>query len=80
MRENPDKVAAEAGIRKEDLRMFKKGTRAIGNFILTNEDDKKLYYEQYSCMPPPLFMLIITAAEVTALKFNKFIMMMNLEQ
>jgi len=64
VQENPDVVAKEAGVKKEDLKMFTKGKKAVGNYILTNEDDKKLYYEQYSCMPPPLFMIIITAAEV----------------
>ena len=57
-------TAQEAGVKKEDLTIFKKGTKTVANFILTNDEDKKLYHEHYSCMPPPVFMIIITVAEV----------------
>lgn len=51
----------------EEITTFRKGVKGVGNYVLTNEDDKKIYYEHYTCLPPPLFMLLVSVAEVCTL-------------
>ena len=38
--------------------------KAIANEFLTDERDRKYYADNYSCCPPPLFIIFITLVEV----------------
>lgn len=39
--------------------------RKIADEFLTDERDRKYYADQYTCCPPPLFIIIITLVEVS---------------
>lgn len=39
--------------------------RKIADEFLTDERDRKYYADQYTCCPPPLFIIIITLIEVS---------------
>lgn len=41
--------------------------RIIADEFLSEERDRKLYADQYTCCPPPLFILCITLIEVSEL-------------
>ncbi|CAK8682155.1 unnamed protein product [Clavelina lepadiformis] len=62
--EDNETIARRTGIDVKELSTFKKGVRAVGGFVLPNENDQKLYYEHYSCLPPPLFMILVSIAEL----------------
>ena len=65
--ENQDasKTAAGAGVREEDVTMLKNGwKKRVGRFVLPKKEDQLVYYDHYSCMPPPMFMILISAIEV----------------
>ena len=40
--------------------------------MLTKEEDKEYYYKHYSCIPPPVFMIFITLAQVFDLYLEEF--------
>ncbi|CAK8682159.1 unnamed protein product [Clavelina lepadiformis] len=62
--EDNETIARRTGIDVKELSTFKKGVRAVGKFVLTNENDQKLYYEHYSYLPPPLFMILVSLTEL----------------
>ncbi|XP_077975663.1 rhomboid-related protein 2-like [Styela clava] len=62
--ENVHSVARKTGVDVKELNTFNKGVKAVGNFVLLNDEDKELYYEHYSCCPPPLFMILVSVAEI----------------
>ncbi|XP_076810907.1 rhomboid-related protein 2-like [Clavelina lepadiformis] len=62
--EDNETIARRTGIDVKELSTFKKGVRAVGGFVLPNENDQKLYYEHYSCLPPPLFIILVILAEL----------------
>lgn len=62
--EDAKTISRKTGVSVSELTTFNKGVRAVGNFVLTNDEDKKQYYEHYSCVPPPLFMILVSVAEI----------------
>ena len=55
----------------EEPTFFKKMVHVIAMEVLTDERDRKYYADRYSCCPPPLFILLMTIIEVSAvLQFN----------
>ena len=62
--EDVESAAKHAGVDVKELTLFKRGVKAVGNLVLSSEEDKKLYYEHYSCKPPPVFMITISLIEV----------------
>lgn len=46
------------------LPFFNKMIRTIANHFLSDERDRKFYADQYSCCPPPFFIILITLVEV----------------
>ena len=46
------------------MTMLKKGWKRVGRFVLPKQEDQLEYYEHYSCMPPPMFMILISVIEV----------------
>nr|CAB3265566.1 rhomboid-related protein 2 [Phallusia mammillata] len=63
-REDSRDVARKTGVKEEDLTKFKRGVHFVGDFVLTKEEDKQLYYEHYDCKPPPMFMILVSLAEL----------------
>jgi len=61
--QDAEETARGAGVSKSDVTMFRRGVRGVGRFILPKQEDQEVYYEKYSCMPPPLFMILISLAE-----------------
>jgi hypothetical protein len=51
---------------------FDRMVHIIAEEFLTDERDRKYYADNYTCCPPPLFILFITLVEVRLLK-TKFI-------
>ena len=43
----------------------------IGDEFLTEERDRKYYADNYTCCPPPLFIVLITLVEVSTCIGNK---------
>jgi len=52
--------------RASDDGCWKKLNRRLADFVLTTDEDKLAYLKQYNCNPPPLFILIVSLAEVEA--------------
>jgi len=61
---DPNEVAQATNISIRELTVFNRGVNFVGRFILTNEEDQKLYSDKYTCCPPPFFMILITLAEL----------------
>jgi len=57
-------TAKGAGVNVKDVTKFRRGVKGVGRFILPKEQDQQIYYERYTCLPPPLFMLLISVAEI----------------
>jgi len=68
--QDTSKTAAGAGVREEDVTMLKKGWKRVGRFVLPKQEDQLEYYEHYSCMPPPMFMILISVIEIAFYIYN----------
>nr|XP_002130870.1 rhomboid-related protein 2 [Ciona intestinalis] len=62
--EDVEVVAKATGVAASDLTTFKRGVKFAGDMVLTNQHDKELYYKKYTCLPPPLFMILISVIEL----------------
>uniref|UniRef100_H2ZIG5 rhomboid protease n=1 Tax=Ciona savignyi TaxID=51511 RepID=H2ZIG5_CIOSA len=62
--EDIEKVAKKAGVTRGQLAMFNKGYQRVGNFILTKDQQKLAYGDQYNCCPPPIGILLISLAQI----------------
>ncbi|XP_076310078.1 rhomboid serine protease stem cell tumor isoform X2 [Tachypleus tridentatus] len=47
-----------------NTRFFHRMVKAIGHEFLSDERDRKYYADNYTCCPPPLFIIIITLIEL----------------
>lgn len=53
---------------------FRRMVTVIAMEVLPEERDRKYYADNYSCCPPPLFIILITLVEVSSMSGDAFIL------